>query len=253
MPLREALGHLMARAAWDNPRRARAKRARFRARSATGLEQVLWAVMRTGNELAIFDFDKTLVAGDSFQLFSRMAATSLGERAYGPWAAALCKAGLISNAGYKQRVLQRLWQRRTPDAQAKILSGLYRQLERRAYGTIARHLSEHLHSGHKVIVVSASPAFYVAPFVQRVWSDDIEVLASRFGHGESDNLYGARKVEVTRSLIQAHRPRAVWVYTDHRSDLPLIEIADHVRLVRPSAALQRILRARGIGFEIMAV
>jgi phosphoserine phosphatase len=43
------------------------------------------------------------------------------------------------------------------------------------------------------------------------------------------------------------------VYTDHRSDLPLIEMADHVRLVRPSAGLVRTLRARGIAFEVMVV
>jgi phosphatidylglycerophosphatase C len=209
--------------------------------------------MRAGNELAVFDFDKTLVAGDSFQLFSRMAAASLQEQTYAFLAAALCKAGLISNGTYKQRVLQRLWQGRTPDEQAEILAGLYAQLERRVYDVIAGHLREHLHSGHQVVVVSASPALYVAPFVQRVWSDHIEVLASRFGHGEDDNVYGARKAEVTRRLIEARRPRAVWVYTDHRSDLPLIEMAHHVRLVQPSAGLLRTLRARGIAFEIMAV
>jgi HAD superfamily phosphoserine phosphatase-like hydrolase len=209
--------------------------------------------MPTGNELAVFDFDKTLVAGDSFQLFSRMAAASLRERADALLVAALCKAGLISNADYKQRVLQRLWQGRTPDEQAKVLADLYGQLEQRVYGAIARHLREHLHLGHQVVVLSASPAFYVAPFVQQVWSDHIEVLASRFAQGERDNLYGARKAEVTRCLIEARRPRAVWVYTDHRSDLPLIEMAHHVRLVRPSAGLLRTLRARGIAFEIMAV
>lgn len=209
--------------------------------------------MPTGNDLAVFDFDKTLVAEDSFQLFSRMAAASRREHSYALLLAALCKAGLIGNTAYKERVLQRLWYGRTPDAQAKILAGLYEQLERLVHDAIVRHLREHLHLGHQVVVLSASPALYVAPFVRKVWSGDIEVLASRFGHGDGGNLYGAQKAEVTRRLIDARRPRVVWVYTDHRSDLPLIEMAHRVRLVRPSAGLLRTLRARGIAFEVMAV
>ena len=209
--------------------------------------------MPPSNELAVFDFDKTLVAGDSFQLFSRMAAASRREHRYTLLLAALCKAGLLSNAAYKERVLQRVWYGRAPEEQAKVLAGLYQQLERLAYGAIVHRLREHLHLGHQAVVLSASPAFYVVPFVQKVWARDIEVLASCFGHGEGGNLYGARKAEVTRRLIEARRPRVVWVYTDHRSDLPLIEMADHVRLVRPSAGLVRTLRARGIAFEVMVV
>jgi phosphatidylglycerophosphatase C len=209
--------------------------------------------MPSRNELAVFDFDKTLVAGDSFQLFSRMAAASRREHTYAVVLAALCKSGLISNAAYKERVLQRLWYGRTPDEQAKVLAGLYQQLELLAYGGVVRRLHEHLHLGHQVVVLSASPALYVAPFVHEVWSRDIEVLASGFGHEEGGNLYGAGKAEVTRRLIEARRPRVVSVYTDHRSDLPLIEMAHHVRLVRPSAGLLRTLRARGIAFEIIIV
>jgi phosphoserine phosphatase len=208
--------------------------------------------MRTDNDLAVFDFDRTLVAGDSFRLFSRIAAASHREYAYTLLVAALCKAGLISNAAYKERVLQRLWYGRTPDEQAKILTGVYEQLGRWAYGAIVRRLREHLQLGHQVVVLSASPAFYVAPFVRQAWSGDIEVLASKFGQGECGNLYGARKAEEMRRLIEA-RPPVVWVYADHRSDLPLIEMAHRVCLVRPSAGLVRTLRARGIAFEVMVV
>ena len=209
--------------------------------------------MPTGNELAVFDFDKTLVAADSFRLFSRLAAGSRREHTYTLLLAALCKAGLMSNAAYKERVLQRLWSGRAADERAEVLAGLYRQLERLAYGAIVRCLREHLQLGHQVVVLSASPALYVAPFVHEVWSGEVDVLASRFGRGEAGNMYGARKAEVLRRLIEARRPRVVWVYTDHRSDLPLIEMAHHVRLVRPSAGLLRALRARKIAFEVMLV
>ena len=207
----------------------------------------------SGTELAIFDFDRTLVAQDSFQLFSRSAAASRPEHLHALALAVLCKVGQIGNAAYKERVLQRLWWPRTPDAQARILADLYEQLERLVYGAVVRRLREHLHLGHRVVVLSASPAFYVAPFVRKVWPGEIEVLASRFGGGRPDNLHGARKAEVARGLIETHRPGVVWVYTDHRSDLPLIELAHQVRLVRPSAGLLLTLRARNIAFEIVAV
>jgi phosphoserine phosphatase len=253
--LEEALGRLMARAAPDNRNvpRADASELLRSARAHSGNRYSLSTTMPSRNELAVFDFDKTLVAADSFRLFSRMAAASGREHTYALLLAALCKAGLISNVAYKERVLQRLWYGRTADEQAKFLAGLYGQLERLAHGAVVRRMREHVDLGHQVVVLSASPALYVAPFVHQVWSDEIEVLASRFGHGEGGNLYGAQKAEVTRRLIEATLPRVVWVYTDHRSDLPLMEMAHHVGLVRPSAGLLRTLRARGIAFEIMVV
>jgi len=209
--------------------------------------------MPTGKQLAVFDFDKTLVARDSFRLFSRMAARSRREHTLALLLAVLCKVGLIGNAAYKEQLLQRLWYGRKPDEQAEVLTRLYAQLERLAYSAIVCCLREHLREGHQVVLLSASPALYVAPFVREVWSAEIEVFASRFEHGESDNLYGARKAQVLRSLIDTRRPEVVWIYTDHRSDIPLIEMAHRVRLVRPSARLLRTLRARGVAFEVMAV
>jgi phosphoserine phosphatase len=208
--------------------------------------------MRPGSDLVLFDFDKTLVARDSFLVFSQVAASTWPRRAYALLLAALCKGGVLSNAAYKARVLRRFWHLRSPAEQAAILAQLHRRLGSLACdGPVAR-LKAHLRRHHRVVVLSASPAFYVRPFVQ-AWSDQIEVLASQFDAAKEENLYGKRKAEVARHLIEAHQPEVVWVYTDHLSDLPLIEMAHRVGLVRPSPGLVRALRARRIEFEVVTV
>ncbi len=210
--------------------------------------------MPSSRDLVIFDFDKTLISGDSFRVLSRIAARSPLETLEALALAVVCKLGFLDNTAYKTRVLARLWWSKSAAERTARLGALQRRLESLERASVVALLRQHLDEGHDVLVVSASPAFYVAPFVRR-WSDRIEVYASSVEEGGpvTENLRGERKAVLARRLIDERAPSRVWVYADHLSDLPLIELSDRVRLLQPSARLLRSLRRQRIDFEVVPV
>ena len=210
--------------------------------------------MPPARDLVIFDFDKTLISGDSFRELSRIAARGPLETFEALGLAVVCKLGWIDNTDYKSRVLARLWWSKPAAERAARIGALERRLEVMERPRVVALLRQHLDDGHDVLVVSASPAFYVEPFVRR-WSDRIQVFASSVEEGGpvTENLRGERKAVLARRLIEERAPSRVWVYADHLSDLPLIELSDRVRLLEPSARLLRSLRRQRIDFEVVPV
>ena len=208
--------------------------------------------MSVPRDLAIFDFDRTLVAEDSFLLFSRIAARSPMARLRTLGLASLCKSGLIGNDEYKRRILRSIWAPRSSAGRSQITEELCARLREIERSSVLRRLHEHLARRDQVVVISASPSFYLIPFV-RSWSERIEVFGSSVSEDGQliENLRGEKKAAVVRKLIRERSPAAIWVYTDSDSDLPLIELSTHVRLVHPSARLLRHLRRRGIAFEMI--
>lgn len=207
--------------------------------------------MTIGSDLAVFDFDKTLVKKDSFRLFSTLVAATVTEKFFVLMLAVLCKSGMISNAWYKKLILENLWKSKPPDQKEDILLRLRARLQVLENRFVLRRLIDHLEKSDEVIVVSASPEFYVRAHVES-WSKEIRVFGSCFEDGRSDNLYGERKAAILQALRSKSLPRAVWVYADHISDLPMIEAADQICLVQPSSSLLRALRGRNIAFEILS-
>ncbi|MDB4442815.1 hypothetical protein N9219_05290, partial [bacterium] len=96
-------------------------------------------------------------------------------------------------------------------------------------------------------------SFYLEPYV-KLLSDNIEVLGSKFrsigGETEFFNLYGDQKMLCAKAIIQKVKPNIVWVYTDHISDLPLIKLADRVRIINPSSKFIKKLDQLKINYEI---
>jgi phosphoserine phosphatase len=72
-------------------------------------------------------------------------------------------------------------------------------------------------------------------------------LAARI---EGENCYGAPKLDMLRAALAdisdgAQQPLHIVAYSDHASDLPLLDWADEAVAVNPSPALRRIAAARG--------
>ena len=156
----------------------------------------------------------------------------------------------------KEYVLRFVWIKKNEKNRAKILQKLSHRLHQLERPQIVNLLRIHLQQGDRVVVISASPLFYLRPYVQ-FWSEDIKVFGSELqivnGKIKFDNLYGLRKELCARSIIEQEKPSEVWIYTDHISDLPIIKLADHVRLVRPSAKLCDKLRQLTIKYEIVSL
>jgi HAD superfamily phosphoserine phosphatase-like hydrolase len=208
--------------------------------------------MRSGNAVVIFDFDKTLTTRDSFRLFSLEAAATFRVKAQVIILALFCKLGLLDNAAYKTHVLKQVWIEKNREQRREFLKHFLLVLHRIENDSVVSLLKQHLENNDKVVVMSASPEFYLRPFVQS-WSDDIEVFGTKVydadGRVEVNNLFGESKAGLTKTLIQQHNPESLLVYTDHISDLSLMRLATKVRLVSPSPQCIRVLRSLDIKFE----
>ena len=203
--------------------------------------------------LSIFDFDKTLIKKDSFRIFSLSASDNTWEKIIVFFLALCHKSRFISNSCYKESVLRTVWISKQKRDKETFLEKFYKSLKKIENKRVLNALKKHLEIGDKVVVISASPLFYLEPYV-KLLSDNIEVLGSKFcsigRETESFNLYGDQKAVCARAIIQKMKPNLVWVYTDHISDLPLIKIADRVRLINPSAKFIKKLNQLKIDCEI---
>ena len=209
-------------------------------------------------QLAIFDLDHTLLAGDSDLL----------------WGQYLCRMGAVDPEHYAPENLRfyQEYQAGTLDIHAfaafsmKPLTEHPRtQLEawRRAFvdeviepiicpgsePLIARHRAE----GATTLIMTATNRFITEPIAERLGVDhliatDPEEHQGRFtGRIAGTPNFQAGKVtrlqqwRSSRGIDQAH----VTFYSDSRNDLPLLEAADNAVAVDPDTVLEATARSRG--------
>lgn len=204
--------------------------------------------------IAIFDFDKTLIRTDSFRLFSYIASETLYKKIFVFLLSLLCKVKIVNNKKYKELILRMLWQNKSESRKEKIIQKLYSRLSQCENEKVINLLESHLKRYHKVIVLSASPIFYLKSYIER-WSEKIEVYGTKV-HVHNNklrvtNLHGNNKFICAKSIISKDKLDHIWVYTDHLSDLPIIKLANHVRLVNPSTKLKNKLAQLEINYEVI--
>jgi HAD superfamily hydrolase (TIGR01490 family) len=114
-------------------------------------------------------------------------------------------------------------------------------------------LEWHRDQGHVPVICSASSQFSVLPVAQLLgidqlvyseWLDDGHVMT---GEIRLPITYGAGKVYWLRRWAEAHEVdlRGSYFYSDHSSDLPLLELVAHPMAVNPNGRLEKIARERG--------
>jgi len=204
------------------------------------------------NKIAIFDFDKTLINVDSFRLFSFLACRKYIEKMLIVLLTIGSGIGLINNTSYKRIILTTIWHTRSKAEKDAILKRLFSRLTQRLNHNVLKILNEHINSNEPVLVISASPEFYVRPFVNCI-SQNIIVHSSVFnenvGLNNVLNLYAKEKVEYVKRFIDQEGAKEVFVYTDSISDLPIIKLANNVRLVKPNIRLCLMLQKLGIRYN----
>ncbi|MCP5040249.1 MAG: hypothetical protein GY944_04415 [bacterium] len=211
--------------------------------------------MSDGPALALFDFDKTLVSHDSFRLLAELGAHSSFERRLVFLYAAICKLGWIDNTRYKTLVLERIWRGRSQHERKTLIDVHATAMRGYEIAAAWTRLRNHLAGGDRVAVLSASPAFYLAPYLEQV-DPAIEVHGSDIREEgeriEVDNLYREHKAARAREVIARHAPARTFVYTDHRDDLEMMRLADHVVLVRPTDTTRQLVGDEGMSFEVLS-
>ncbi|MDR3005893.1 MAG: HAD-IB family hydrolase [Acidovorax sp.] len=186
--------------------------------------------------VAAFDFDGTLSVGDSLQDFARY---SLG-RAGWLWAALRTVPALLawrlgwgSRQQAKQVFLRACW----GGQDGAVLQALGERYARERLPQLLRPemlelVQQHRALGHRLVLVSASPAFYLRPWALQAGFDAVLAteldLQGRFtAHLHTPNCWGPQKVERLAEWLQTEAVALAYAYGDSRGDREMLACAQH--------------------------
>lgn len=189
--------------------------------------------------VAAFDFDGTLVPGDSLMPFLTRIH---GRRDAGLILAASGPAMMVAyrsagRDGAKAALLRRALAGLPVSSVVAKGEGYGRHLADRVRPAMAARLAWHRSEGHRLLLVSASLATYLEPFARCVGID--EVIATRLEVGPEGRLTGrlhganVRGPQKAARLTEAFggQPVELWAYGDSAGDREMLAMADHPHLV----------------------
>gem|GEM_PF-1008779 len=205
--------------------------------------------------VAIFDFDDTLVFADSMLHWQRWYARrrKLWMVALWVWFAVAMRV-FGKPAVWLKRAYMGTANRETPDS----LKNLVRQFSREFLSQcglteILDRVWMHHALGHKIVVVTASPDFYLWNLEDLL--PDHELIATELEfHGNrvwnvpklaGRNVKGEEKLQALADRGYVFPMHGSFAYSDHISDAPLLESVDHAFAVRPDEELEILARQRG--------
>jgi HAD superfamily hydrolase (TIGR01490 family) len=212
-------------------------------------------------ELALFDLDNTLLAGDSDY----------------EWAQFLIERGVLERERYEARNDEffRQYKEGALDVHAFLdfqlaplarrpraeLDGWHREFMRERILPIvlpkARALvGRHLRAGHVCAVVTSTNAFITAPIarelgIEHLLATELELCDEGFtGRPSGTPCFREGKIERLDAWLAARGETlgsyaASWFYSDSLNDLPLLARVTHPVAVDPDATLEREALARG--------
>ena len=205
--------------------------------------------------IAIFDFDDTLVFADSMLHWQRWYARrrKLWAVALWVWFASSMRV-LGKPAVWMKRAYMGTANRESPDS----LQNLVRQFSREFLSQcgLAEMLDRawmHHALGHKIVVVTASPSFYLQNLQDLLPEHELIATELEFQGNRVWNVprLNGRNVKASEK-IQALADRGYvfpmpgsFGYSDHHSDAPLLEAVEHAFAVRPDEELEILARQRG--------
>ncbi|MBN1777748.1 MAG: HAD family hydrolase [Clostridiales bacterium] len=207
---------------------------------------------------ALFDFDGTMIRGDSILLFMRYA-----------WQKKLCGTFdlLRFAAAGGLFTLRLLSPKRAKELGLRFLKGRNRAaytraaesfcetvLKPRLYPRAMEALRKHREAGDEVLLISASPTFYLEPLKQmlnltEVLGTDMETDTSgRFtGRIVGLNCRGDEKPQRLQTYLNEAGAQLDFetssAYGDSRHDLPMLKLCRHAYAVSPGKKMQKKLKA----------
>lgn len=200
--------------------------------------------------LALFDFDGTLIRGDSIVPYL-CRAHAQGDASLGDLMAAatgyfLFRLHLRTAEEAKTRALQ--FRRRLSPARRDALDGGFAReyLLPRLYPAGKECLLAHAQAGRRVALVSASPDNYMRYVAAAL---GVDLICTRIlPDGCADvNCSGQEKVRRLRAYVAQHAWTVDWqasyAYGDSRSDMPMLRLCGHGYAVNPKRALRKAMRA----------
>jgi len=206
---------------------------------------------------AFFDFDGTLVEGDSILFWQRYYYR------HRPWMRVFQLAnfvglGLLAVRVLDSHALKRVFFWPLAFEKPETLDALARDFVRtdlvhRFHGPVLARLWAHHRLGHATVVISASGTFYLkhlAPY----FPPDVTLLGTemkwrggwfRFPGYVGGNLRGSNKIRRLRELGFGGAGPGDFAYSDHHHDTPLLDFVEHGHVIRPTVKMTTTARQRG--------
>lgn len=195
--------------------------------------------------IGLFDLDGTLIAWDCQLLFRHhVVRQEPWRRIFLPIFLGLVPfCGLIGTEGMKRVFLSYLW-KMPPETLAKYSKEFAASVMPAIYPEVREEVERHRQAGHLLVMVSASPEFYVAEIGKKLGFHLVHgtVLEDRSLFPDLVNHKGAAKVERLHEVLPASyfehgMLRNCRGYTDSTADLPMLELCQSALLVNPSPRL----------------
>ncbi len=205
---------------------------------------------------AFFDLDNTIVPGPAIEY--RYFALLWRQGLVGPMDLAGSAAVLLRNIppfsfDSLRRFKAYLADKPVAAVEAPAQNFFWEQVCPRISEQARRAIEEHRAQGHRLVLLTGSPDFIVAPLATYLKID--EVVAGRLE--KSGETFTGRMLEPypyrQGKRLEAERLAdaqdldlgASYMYGDSPGDLPILEAVGHPRVVNPIRGMRRIARRRG--------
>ncbi len=187
-------------------------------------------------KLALFDFDGTIITGDSFLIFIRYyhgwAKFLVGMGLLSP-ILVLFKLGFIPNYVAKQQVLKWFFS----GIKDKKFNEKATAFSKTIIPTLIKpkalqKLQEHRKNGDTIVVVSASPANWIRAWAEQnnylLVATQLQVVKGRItGKISGENCYGPIKVKYVKQALDLTQYSEIYAYGDSNGDKEMLAFADH--------------------------
>ena len=214
-------------------------------------------------ELAIYDMDRTITRTGTFTPFMIHAALRLA-----PWRLIFMPAALLVMLAYVCKLIERkrvkelnqamLIGRRIPAARlAPVAESFAEKMVRsNVYAGALASLAENRAAGRRLVLATASARLWVEPIAAKLGMDDVVATSTIRGLDDyvshkvdGENCYGPAKlrmIEAWMGLERLERAQCrISFYSDHVSDVPVLEWADEAIAANPHAGLREVAKRRG--------
>ncbi len=193
-------------------------------------------------DVVVFDFDGTLSAGDSSMGFARYCFRhSVRPWLFLPLVGACLVSRVFNPSGFWWR--QNIRRFITPRMVREFAPVFIKNHKRERFGWAKEQVASERAAGRKVILVSASPQYLVPELVRDIKFD--AVLCSQTEKNRPWKFkffcWGQNKVYAMDAWARDNKiiPRVVRSYSDSRTDMPMMEIADEQVWVDAKTGLRK--------------
>ena len=210
---------------------------------------------------AFFDLDLTITSRDSFRYFLKKQYInncrnwSLAPQVF-LWGV-LRKLRFISLQVFKEKSLVSLIGKNETVIQDMAKSFFEKHLVNIIRTKALKKIGWHKERGHFTFIISSCPDIYINPLTEHLGCDGYECSrltyqdAKFVGKIDGRDCLGPEKVKRLQTIFKNRDLdlQQSYAYSDHESDLPLLELVGNPIAVTPTEELRRIAIQRGWGIE----